>query len=68
METHKTSPKFSADVRERAVLMAFEHRTEHASQWASIVTIGAKIGCTTDIINQPINGLDLSGRLPEYSL
>jgi hypothetical protein len=55
-------------VRERAVRAVFEHRTEHASQWAAIVSIGAKIGCTTDIINQPINGLDLSGRLPEYSL
>ena len=43
MENHKTPPKFSAEVRERAVRMVFEHRTEHASQWEAIVSIGPRL-------------------------
>src|SRR5277367_2291570 len=38
--------KFSPEVRERAVRMVIEHRGEHASQWAAIVSIAAKIGQT----------------------
>jgi transposase-like protein len=31
--------------------MVFEHRTEHASQWAAIVSIAAKIGCTAQTLS-----------------
>jgi transposase len=41
MASHKTSPKLSAEVRERAVRMVFEDRTEHHAQWAAIVLIAA---------------------------
>ena len=51
MTTESKSPKFSAEVRERAVRMVFEHRTEHASQWAAIVSIAAKIGCTAQTLS-----------------
>jgi transposase len=47
METNKRpSNKFSPDVRARAVRMAQEHRGDHASQWAAIASIAAKIGCS----------------------
>jgi len=46
------SPRFSPEVRERAVRMVFEHRTEHASQWAAIVSIAAKIGCTAETLRR----------------
>ena len=46
METKKTTNKFSAEVRERAVRMVREHQGDHASQWAAIASIAAKIGCT----------------------
>ena len=50
MTTESKSRKFSAEVRERAVRMVFEHRTDHASQWAAIVSIAAKIGCTAQTL------------------
>jgi transposase len=49
--TPKKPLKFSAEVRERAVRMVFEHRSEHASQWAAIVSIAAKIGCTAQTLS-----------------
>jgi len=44
MTHYRTSPKFSTEVRERAVRMDLEHRGAHAPQWAAIVPIAAKIG------------------------
>src|SRR5262245_12959857 len=51
MTNESKCPKFSAEVRERAVRMVFEHRTEHTSQWAAIVSIAAKIGCTAQTLS-----------------
>ena len=42
----RKSTKFSPEVRERAVRLVFEHRGEHESQWAAVVSIAAKIGAT----------------------
>jgi transposase-like protein len=42
--------KFSPEVRARAVRMVIEHRGDHASQWAAIVSIAAKIGCTAQTL------------------
>jgi transposase len=44
----KASTKYSPEVRERAVRIVFEHQGDHASQWAAIVSIAAKIGCTAE--------------------
>jgi transposase len=49
--TPKRSLKFSAEMRERAVRMVLEHRSDHASQWAAIVSIAAKIGCTAQTLS-----------------
>jgi transposase len=46
---------FSAEVRERAVRMVHEHRGDHASQWAAIVSIAAKIGCTAETLRRWVN-------------
>ena len=51
MTEQAKSPKFSPEVRERAVRMVFEHRSDHASQWAAITSIAAKIGCTAQTLS-----------------
>ena len=43
--------KFSPEIRERAVRLPIEHRGDHASQWAAIVSIAAKIGCTAQTLH-----------------
>ena len=50
MDTKKTTNKFSAEVRERAVRMVRDHQGDHASQWAAIASIASKIGCTAETL------------------
>ena len=52
MTKQAKSPKFSPEVRQRAIRMVIEHRSEHASEWAAIVSIAAKIGCTGQTLNE----------------
>lgn len=47
----KTSPRYSPEVRERAVRMVFNHGDEYASQWAAIESIAAKIGCAAQTLH-----------------
>jgi transposase len=48
--TKQISPRYAPEVRKRAVRMVFEHAGEHASQWAAIGSIAAKIGCTAETL------------------
>jgi transposase-like protein len=50
METKKTSKSYSPEVRERAVRMVAEHRGDHASEWAAMVSISGKIGCNAETL------------------
>jgi transposase-like protein len=48
--TSKTTNKFSAEVRERAVRMLVEHEGDYPSRWAAMASIAAKIGCTAETL------------------
>ena len=48
--TKKTSNRYSPEVRQRAVRMVLDHGGDHASQWAAIGSIAAKIGCTAETL------------------
>jgi transposase len=50
MDSQQSSKKFSPEVRERAVRMVFDHQGKYASQWAAMVSIGAKIGCNAETL------------------
>lgn len=42
--------KYPPEVRQRAVRMVNEHRGDHDSEWAAIVSIAAKIGCSSETL------------------
>jgi len=46
------SNKYSPEVRERAVRMVLEHRSEYPSLWATIESIAPKIGCVPQTLNE----------------
>ena len=48
----KTTNRFSAEVRARAVRLVFDQEKEHPSRWAAVSSIAAKIGCTAQTLNE----------------
>lgn len=42
--------RFTAEVRERAVRLVRETRSEHDSEWAAIQSVSAKIGCSPETL------------------
>jgi len=42
--------RYSPEIRERAVLMVFEHQAEYDSQWATLNSIAGKISCTAETL------------------
>ena len=44
--------RYSPEVRERAVRLLFDHRGEYPSEWAALVFIASKIGCTPETLRK----------------
>jgi len=47
-----TSKHYSPEVRERSVRLVREAQQDHSSQWAAIVSISSKIGCTHETLRR----------------
>ncbi len=50
--TKQTSARYSPEVRARAVRMVLDHQSDYPSQWAAIVSIASKIGCTGETLRK----------------
>lgn len=44
--------KFSPEVRERAVELVRESQRSHESQWAAIMSVAEKMGCTAETLRR----------------
>ena len=44
--------RYPAEVRERAVRLVMESERDHESQWAAILSVAAKIGCTSETLRK----------------
>ena len=50
METKRTVKPYPAELRERSVRIVREQAREHASEWAAMRSVAAKVGCTAETL------------------
>ena len=53
--------KYPAEMRERAVRLVFEQQENHESQWAAIVSIAEKMGCTAETLRKWVRQAERDG-------
>jgi transposase len=56
---NKRSNRFSPEVRERAVRMVQEHRSDYPSLWAAVQSIAPKIGCTAETLQEWVKRVEV---------
>ncbi len=52
MAKQRQTGRFSDEVRERAVRLVRESEGCHPSQWAALVSVSGKIGCTAETLRR----------------
>ena len=52
-------PRFPSEVRERAVRLVYEQEKAHKSQWAAIIAIASKMGCSAQTFSSWIKRRDI---------
>jgi transposase len=52
MSNPKTRPRYSPEVRDRAVRMVLEPEGDYSSRWAAIEHAAGKIGCVAQTLDQ----------------
>lgn len=55
------STRYPREVRERAVRLVREHAGEHDSEWAAMVSIAGKIGCTAETLRKWVRQAQVDG-------
>jgi transposase len=53
--------KYSPELRERAVRMVFDHAGEYPSQWATIRSVGEKLGCSPEALRRWVRQAERDG-------
>ena len=48
----KPSTRYFPELRERAVRLVLEHQGEHELQWAAIVSVSSKVGCSAETLRK----------------
>jgi transposase len=60
-----TSKRYAPEVRERAVRLVLEHQHEYESEWAAMVSIAAKVGCSAETLRTWVRRVEVDeGRRP----
>lgn len=61
-------PRYSPEVRDRAVRLVQDHQSEYSSQWGAITSIAAKIGCSAEALRKWVQQAERdAGRRPGLS-
>ena len=59
------SKRYAPEVRERAVRLVLEHQHEHESQWAAMISVAGKIGCSPETLRSWVRRVEVDeGRRP----
>ena len=61
----KRVTKYAPETRERAVRLVWDTEREYSSQWAAIVSISEKVGCTAETLRKWVRQAERdSGKRP----
>ena len=61
----KPTPKYSPEIRERAVRLVQEHRGEYPSLWSAVESIAPKIGCSSHTLLEWVRKAEVDNGLQD---